>query len=108
MFETPHPGNPATSRSCSIFFAQKHLRGRGASRGGSAAATSVSHKCQHCARPGQATFDERSHKLATYAVECCWRLGVKGSTIIDHPAATVVGRKDGGFVPRKGFVLTIV
>ena len=40
------------------------------------------------------SFDERSHKLATLAVESCGRLGVEGSNFIDQPAASVVGGRD--------------
>ena len=37
------------------------------------------------------SFDERSHKLATLAVESFGRLGVEGSNFIDQLAASVVG-----------------
>ena len=38
-------------------------------------------------------FDERSHKLATSAVESFGRLGVEGSKFIDQLAASVVGER---------------
>ena len=49
-----------------------------------------------------ASFDERSHKLATFlAVESFGRLGVESSKFIDQLAASVVGRRDGGSMGRK-------
>ena len=50
------------------------------------------------------SFDERSHKLATLAVESVGRLGVEGSNFIDQLAASVVGGRDGGSMARKGVV----
>ena len=50
------------------------------------------------------SFDERSHKLATLAVESFGRLGVEGSNFIDQLAASVVGGRDGGSMARKGVV----
>ena len=50
------------------------------------------------------SFDERSHKLATLAVESFGRLGVEGSNSIDQLAASVVGGTDGGSMARKGGV----
>ena len=47
------------------------------------------------------TFDERSHKLATLAVDSFGRLGVEGSNFIDQLAASVVGGRDGGSTARK-------
>ena len=55
--------------------AQIHLRGGSAEHDGSAASTSEAHNRQHYARPGHVAFDERTHKLATLAVE---NLGVSG------------------------------
>ena len=37
------------------------------------------------------SFEERSHELATLAVENLGRLGVEGSMFIDQLAASVVG-----------------
>ena len=48
------------------------------------------------------SFDERSHKLTTFAVESCGCLGVEGSFFIDQLAATAVGGRDGGSMARKG------
>ena len=50
------------------------------------------------------SFDERSHKLATLAVESFGRLGEEGSNFIDQLAASVVGGRDGGSMARKGVV----
>ena len=49
--------------------AQVQLRGGSANHDGSAAPTSEARKRQHCARPGHASFDERSHELAILAVK---------------------------------------
>ena len=67
----------------------------------SAASTSAARKRQHYARPGHVSFDERSHKLATLAVESFGRLGVEGSKFIDQLAASVVGGQ-GRWVDGKG------
>ena len=66
--------------------------------------TSEARKCPHYARLGHVSFDERSHKLATLAVESFGRLGVEGSNFIDQLAASVVGGRDGGSMARKGVV----
>ena len=71
--------------------AQIHLRGGSADDDGSAASTSKARKRQHYARPRHVSFDERSHKLVTLAVESFGRLGVEGSKLIDQLAATVMG-----------------
>ena len=57
--------------------AQVHLRGGSADHDGSASSTSQARKRQHYARPGHVSFNERSHKLATLAVESSGRLGVE-------------------------------
>ena len=49
---------------------------------GSAARTSEARKRQHYARPGHVSFDERSFKLATLAVESFGRLGEEGYEFI--------------------------
>ena len=84
--------------------AQVHLRGGSADHDGSAASTSEARKRQHYARPGHVSFDERSHKLATLAVETFGRLGVEGSNFIDQLPASVVGGRDGGSMTRNGVV----
>ena len=71
--------------------AQVNLRGNSADHDGSAASTSETRKRQHYARPGHVSFDERSHKIATLAVESFGRLGVEGRNFIDQLAASVVG-----------------
>ena len=82
--------------------AQIHLRGGSADQDGSATSTSEARKRQHYARPGHVSFDERSHKLATLAVESFGRLRVGGSKFTDHLAANLVGGRDGGSTGRKG------
>ena len=59
---------------------------------------------KHYARPGLVSLDERSHKLATLAVENFGRLGVGGSNFIDQLAASVVRGRDGGSMARKRVV----
>ena len=54
------------------------------------------------ARPGQVSFDERSYKLATLAVESSERLGKEGSDLIDQVAASIVGGTDASSLARKG------
>lgn len=49
--------------------ARVRLRGGSSDHDGSGASISEARKHQHLARPGQALFGERSHKLATVAVE---------------------------------------
>ena len=44
----------------------------------------------HYARLGQVSFDERSYKLATPAVESFGRLGKKGRDPIDQVATSIV------------------
>ena len=50
------------------------------------------------------SFDERSYKLATLAMESFGRLGVEGSNFIDQLATNVVGGRDGGSMASKGVV----
>ena len=47
------------------------------------------------------SFDERSYKLATFAVESFERLGKAGSDLIDQIAASLVGGADGSSLARK-------
>ena len=61
--------------------AQAHLRGGSTDHDGSAASTSEARKRQQCARPGHVSFDERSKKLATLAMESFGHLGVEGSNL---------------------------
>ena len=55
--------------------AQVYLQAGSANHGRSATSTSEARKRQHYARPGHVSFDERSHKLTTFAVESFGRLG---------------------------------
>ena len=52
-----------------------HMRAGSADRDGLAASKSEVRKRSHHARPGQVSFDERSYRLATRAVESFGRLG---------------------------------
>ena len=56
----------------------------------------------HCARPGDVSSGERSHKLSAFEVESFGRLGVEGNASIDQLAASVVGGQDGGPIARQG------
>ena len=73
-----------------------------ADRNGSAASTAEARKRNHYARPEQVSFDERSYKLATLAVESFGRLGKKGSDLIDQVVASIVGGTDASSRARKG------
>ena len=48
------------------------------------------------------SFDERSHKLVTLAVESFRRLGREGSDFLDQLAASVAGGREGGAMTKKG------
>ena len=76
--------------------AQVYLGVGSAGHDESAASTSEACERQRYARPQHVSFDERSHKHATLAVENFGRLGVEGSNFIDQLAASVVGGRDGG------------
>ena len=78
-----------------------HMREGSADRNGSAASTSEARKPNHYARPGQVSFDERSYKLATLAVEIFGRLVTDGSDLIDRVAASIVGGTDASSLARK-------
>ena len=81
---------------------QVHGRAGSTDHDGSATSTSEARKRQHYARPGHMSFDERGHKLTTFAVESLGRFGVEGSYVIDRLVASVVGGMDGGSMTRKG------
>ena len=70
------------------------MRAGGANRDGLAASKPEARKRTHHARPGQVSFDERSNKLATPAVESSGRLGKEGGDLI--------GGTDGWSFARKG------
>ena len=50
------------------------------------------------------SFDERSHKLATLAVERFGCRGVEGSSFIDQLSTIVVRGREGGSMTRKAVV----
>ena len=79
-----------------------HMRAGSADLNGPAISNSEARKRNHYARPGQVSFDERSYKLATLAVESFGRLGKVGSDLIDQVAASVVGGTNASFLARKG------
>ena len=79
-----------------------HMREGSADRNESAASTSEARKRNHYARPGQVSFDERSYKLATLAVESFGRLGEEGSDLMNRVAANIVGGTDASSLARKG------
>ena len=54
------------------------------------------------ARPGQVSFDERSYKLTTLAVESFARLGKEGNGLIGQIPASIVGGTVGSSISRKG------
>ena len=47
------------------------------------------------------SFEQRSHKLVTLAVESFGRLGREGSEFIDQLATSMVGGRDGGAMAKK-------
>ena len=82
--------------------AMGHMRVGSADRDGLAASKSEARKHSHYARPGQVSFDERSYKLATLAMESFGRLDKESSNLIDQVAASIVGGTDGSSLARKG------
>ena len=82
-----------------------HIRAGSADQDGLAASKSE-HKCNHYARPGQVSFDERSYKLTTVAVESSsfGRLGKEGSDQNDQVAASIVEGTDAASLARKASV----
>ena len=81
---------------------QVHLRSGSATSDGTAAQTSEARKRQHYARPGHVSFDERSFKLTTLAVESFGRLGEEGYQFIDELATHTAGGRDGESMALKG------
>ena len=71
------------------------MRTGSADRDGSAASTSEARKRNHYARMGQVSFDERSCKLATLAVESLGRLGNESSDLIDQADRSGNGKHSG-------------
>ena len=81
--------------------ARVHMRAGSADRNESSASISEARKRNHYARPGQVPFDERSYKLATFAVEVFGRLGKEGSDLIDQVTASIVGGTDASSLAAK-------
>ena len=81
-----------------------HLKQESATVDGSTAATSEARKNAHYARSGHVSFDERSYKLCTFAVECFGRLGGMACEFVDQLVQHVVGGQDGGEISIKGVV----
>ena len=79
-----------------------HLRNGSATSDGTAAQTSEAGKRQRYARPGHVSFDERSFKLTTLAVESFGRLGEEGYEFIDELAAHAAGGRNGESMALKG------
>ena len=82
--------------------AHVHLRNGSTTNDGGAARTSEARKRQHYARPEHVSFDERSFKLTTLAVESVGRLGEEGYEFIDELATHAAGGRDGDRWHRKG------
>ena len=78
------------------------MRAGSADRNRSAASDSEARERNHYARPGQVSFDERSYKFATLAVESSGRLCKEGSDLLDQVAASTVGGSDTSSLAQKG------
>ena len=84
--------------------AQVHLRNGSATSDGTAAQASEARKRQHYARPGHVSFDERSFKLTTIAVESFGRLGEEGYDFINELATHVANGREGRNMAQKGVI----
>ena len=84
--------------------AQVHLRGGSATIDGSAAQASEARKRRHYARPGHVSFDERSFKLTTFAMESFGRLGEEGYKFINEIATHAAGGRNGVNMNRRGII----
>ena len=82
--------------------AMGHMREGSADRDGLAASKSEARQRNHYVRPGEFSFDKRSYRLATLAVESFGHLGKEGSDPIDQVTASTVGATDGASLARKG------
>lgn len=85
--------------------ARVHLRGGSADEDGPATAISKARKLEHYALAHDkcpSTSGGTNSKLATFEVESSWCLGIESSVLTDQLAASVVGRKDGRSMARKG------
>ena len=78
-----------------------HIRAGSADRDGLAASESEAHKRSHYARSSEVSFDERSYRLVTHAVEGFGRLDQEGSDPMNQATATVVGGTDIESLARK-------
>ena len=85
---------------------QVHLRGGSADHNESAASTSEARERPRYDHPKYVSFDKRSHKFATSAVESFGRLGVEASNFIERLETTssATGGRDGGPMVRKRVV----
>ena len=88
--------------TCADSQAEGPLRTRSADQDGSAASTSEARKRNYYARPGHVSFDKRTHKHATIAVESFERLIREERKFMDQPATSVVGGRDRGAMTKKG------
>ena len=82
--------------------AVEHMRAGSADGDGLAASKSEARKRSHYARPGQVSFDKRSYKLTTLAVESFGRLCKEVSDLADQVAANIVGGTNESSLARKG------
>ena len=71
--------------------ASSHMNRGSSTNDGVAAGASETRKSAHYARPGNVSFDERSFKLATLAVESFGHLGDSGCKFIDQLASSIAG-----------------
>ena len=77
------------------------MRNGSATNDGTAAQISEARKRQHYARPGHVSFDERSFKLTTSAVDLA-ALERRGIKFTDELATHAAGGRDGGSMAKKG------
>ena len=83
--------------------AMVHLRNGSADADGYAASSAEECKSAHNAGPGQCSFDERSYKLTTFAVENFKPLPKSGVELVDRLASSLVRVADDGNLRRKGW-----
>ena len=80
-----------------------HLRNGSADADGYAASSAEECKSAHNAGPGQCSFDERSYKLTTFALENFKPLLKSGIELVDRLASSLVRVADDGNLRRKGW-----
>ena len=83
--------------------AMVHLRHGSADADGYAASSAEVCKSAHNAGPGQCSFDERSYKLTTFAVENFKHLLKSGIEPFDRLASSLVRVAEDGNLRRKGW-----